>query len=72
MLAATGFAMAKDAQGNKPHTPAPCTQTVSGKKLDCAATGSIKDNGPATTGSLGDQKPRLGIDIDPWIMPSFN
>lgn len=71
VLAATGFAMAKDVQTSKPHTPTACTQTLKGEKLDCASTGSV-DRGPATTGSLNAQKPRIGIDIDPWIMPSFN
>ncbi|WP_269932325.1 DUF680 domain-containing protein [Aminobacter sp. HY435] len=72
VIAATGFAMAKDAQGAKPRAPAACTQTMK-QKLDCTPTGSIsQDKPPATTNSIGDQKPRLGIGIDPWIMPTFN
>lgn len=73
VIAATGFAMAKDAHVTAPKAPAACTQTVSGAKVDCSSTGSVsKDKPPVTTNSIGAEKPRLGIDIDPWIMPSFN
>ncbi|MGX9118085.1 DUF680 domain-containing protein [Mesorhizobium sp. BHbsci] len=40
-------------------------------KLDCGATGSVEKTGPATPkGSTENKDPRLGIDIDPWIVPS--
>ncbi|RWK41970.1 MAG: hypothetical protein EOR46_14385 [Mesorhizobium sp.] len=40
-------------------------------KLDCGATGSVEKAGAAThKGSTEHKDPRLGIDIDPWIVPS--
>jgi hypothetical protein len=63
----SGGAMA--AQSAKTKTkPAPaCTQTTT--NVDCVATGSVEtpntNAAPATT-----KGPRIGIDINPWIMPS--
>ncbi|MEJ6782271.1 DUF680 domain-containing protein [Aminobacter sp. Piv2-1] len=71
MLAATGMVTAKDARTPKPQAPAACSDK--GQKLDCTPTGSIKDRGPQTTNSIdAPQKPRMGIDINPWIVPTFN
>lgn len=73
VLATSGLAMAKDTHTTKPHTPAACSEMASGK-LDCGATGSVRDDrGPLTTNSIRtSDKPRVGIDINPWIVPSFN
>ena len=52
-----------------------CSQTMTKQKLDCGTTGSIsrdRHGGPVTTNSTGRTEPRLGIDINPWIVPSFN
>ncbi|CAN7523395.1 DUF680 domain-containing protein [Aminobacter sp. LjRoot7] len=72
-LAATSdFALANDTNKTT-HEPTVCSQTVSSKKLDCGSTGSIRDDrGPATTNSIGTKEPRIGIDINPWIVPTFN
>ncbi|AMS44155.1 MULTISPECIES: hypothetical protein [Aminobacter] len=72
-LAATSdFAMANDTTKTT-HKPTMCSQTVSGEKVDCGSTGSTRDDrGPATTNSIGAKKPRVGIDINPWIVPTFN
>lgn len=65
LLVLSGSAMA--AQPTKAKTkPAPnCQQQTT--NLDCAATGSVEkpNTAPATTSG-----PKLGIDINPWIMPS--
>jgi len=61
LAATSGFAMAKDTHIAKPHAHAVCSQTMTKQKLDCG-----------TTGSTGRTEPRLGIDINPWIVPSFN
>jgi hypothetical protein len=64
LFALSGGAMA--AQSTKAKTkPAPtCTQATT--ELDCAPTGSLeKVTKPATTTT----QPKLGIDVNPWIMP---
>lgn len=72
LAATSGFAMANDTHKTTPQ-PTACTQTISGQKLDCGPTGSIKDDkGPQTTNAIGADKPRVGIDVNPWIVPSFN
>ncbi|MEO5326357.1 DUF680 domain-containing protein [Mesorhizobium sp. CC13] len=71
MLAATGMVTAKDARTPRPQAPAACSDN--GQKLDCTPTGSIKDRGPHTTDSISaPQTPRMGIDVNPWIVPTFN
>lgn len=75
LAATSGFAMAKDTHVSKPHAHAVCSQTMTKQKLDCGTTGSIsrdRHGGPVTTNSTGRTEPRLGIDINPWIVPSFN
>jgi hypothetical protein len=72
IAATSGFAMANDTHKTT-HEPTVCSQTASGKKLDCSSTGSLSnDRGPATTNSIAAEKPRVGIDINPWIVPTFN
>ncbi|MBE1207267.1 DUF680 domain-containing protein [Aminobacter carboxidus] len=72
LAATSGFAMANDTHKTT-HEPTVCSQTASGKKLDCGSTGSVSnDRGPATTNSISAEKPRVGIDVNPWIVPSFN
>ncbi len=65
VVAATGLAMAKEAQTMKPHAPAACI-TKSGEKLDCSNAGG-QGTVPAKS-----TKPRLGIDVSPWMVPPFN
>ncbi|MDH4988126.1 DUF680 domain-containing protein [Aminobacter anthyllidis] len=72
LAATSGFAMANDTHKTT-HAPVACSQTISGQKLDCGSTGSIKDDkGPQTTNSINAEKPRIGIDVNPWIVPTFN
>ncbi|KQZ33449.1 hypothetical protein ASD50_00095 [Mesorhizobium sp. Root552] len=42
-----------------------CAQSAT--KLDCSSTGSLEKSKPAPAPSEG---PRLGIGVNPWIMPS--
>jgi hypothetical protein len=71
VLAFSGAAFAGASQPVK-HTPAAaCVDTSTSVKLDCGATGSVEKTGAAAkTGSTNSKGPRLGIDIDPWIVPS--
>ncbi|MER8517867.1 DUF680 domain-containing protein [Mesorhizobium sp. M0644] len=46
-----------------------CIDTKTGAKLDCAPTGSL-ENADAAAHKAGSKGPRLGIGIDPWIVPS--
>ena len=41
-----------------------CVDTRTHAKLDCSATGSVDKTDATTKG------PRLGIEINPWIVPS--
>lgn len=72
VIAATGLATAKDAHVSKPHAPAACIETS--QKLDCGTTASISrdPNGAPVTTSATKAQPRLGIDVNPWIVPTFN
>ncbi|CAH2395574.1 DUF680 domain-containing protein [Mesorhizobium ventifaucium] len=64
----SGAAFAGQSQPGK-QAAAACTDTSI--KLDCGATGSVEKAGGAThKGSTENKEPRLGIDIDPWIVPS--
>jgi hypothetical protein len=48
--------------------PAACAETTLKAKIDCTATGSVEK--PADSGKADAKRPRLGIDVNPWIMPS--
>lgn len=65
VLGATGLAAAAET-APKPVAPAPVTCIDNGKKLDCAPTGSISQDSTIKT-----EKPRLGMDTNPWIMTGF-
>jgi hypothetical protein len=68
VLAFSGAALAGQAQPGK---QAPVACAVTNVKLDCGATGSVEKAGSATRDSSTENKdPRLGIDVDPWIVPS--
>jgi opacity protein-like surface antigen len=52
------------------HLPAAtCVDTKTNVKLDCASTGSVEKKGTAENIAEG-KGPRLGISINPWILPS--
>jgi hypothetical protein len=58
-------------QHTKQAPAAACVDIRTNVKLDCGATGSVEKTGAATkTGSADSKGPRLGIDINPWIVPS--
>ncbi|RWE37826.1 MAG: DUF680 domain-containing protein [Mesorhizobium sp.] len=70
VLALSGSAFAAGTtQPVKHPTAATCVDTKTNVKLDCASTGSVDKKAPteATTSGKG---PRLGITVNPWIMPS--
>jgi hypothetical protein len=48
-------------------TPGACIETTLKGKIDCTATGSVEK--PDDSGKAATKGPRLGIDINPWIMP---
>jgi hypothetical protein len=65
VLALSGSAFA--AGGNHSAKPAPaatCVDTTTHAKLDCSVTGSVEKSDVKAKG------PRLGIEINPWIVPS--
>ncbi|SJM34916.1 DUF680 domain-containing protein [Mesorhizobium delmotii] len=67
VLAFSGAAFAGESQPGK--QAAACADT--NIELDCSATGSVEKSGSATrNGSTENKDPRLGIDINPWIVPS--
>ncbi|MER8484494.1 DUF680 domain-containing protein [Mesorhizobium sp. M1322] len=69
VLAFSGAAFAGQNQPGKQAPAAACADT--NIELDCGATGSVEKSGSATrNGSTENKGPRLGIDIDPWIVPS--
>ncbi|RWM86766.1 MAG: DUF680 domain-containing protein [Mesorhizobium sp.] len=69
VLAFSGAAYAGQSQAGKQVPATACADTSI--KLDCGATGSVEKAGGAThKGSTENKDPRLGIDIDPWIVPS--
>ena len=62
VLAFSGAAFAGTTQQAKQAPAATCVDTKTNVELDCSATGSVQKS---------DAKgPRLGIEINPWIMPS--
>lgn len=66
VLAFSGAAFTGTSQPSK-HVPAAvCVDTKTNVKLDCSATGSVEKS-DAKADSKG---PRLGIEINPWIVPS--
>ncbi len=71
VLALTGAAFAGTTQPAKQAQAAACVETKAKVKLDCSVTGSLDKQG-ATTGTRSTEGngPRLGISVNPWIMPS--
>ncbi|TPK75494.1 DUF680 domain-containing protein [Mesorhizobium sp. B2-3-3] len=69
VLALSGSAFAASATQPVKQAPAvTCVDTKTHAKLDCSATGSVEKT---TTSSTKGKSPRLGIDINPWIVPNF-
>ncbi|MES0070902.1 DUF680 domain-containing protein [Mesorhizobium sp. M0058] len=63
VLALSGSAFA----ANNTHSTkqaATCVDTTTNAKLDCAVTGSVEKS------DVMAKSPRLGIEINPWIVPS--
>ncbi|GLS40734.1 hypothetical protein GCM10010869_63310 [Mesorhizobium tianshanense] len=70
LAAVLAFSGAAHAGQNQPGKQAPATACADASvKLDCGATGSVEKAG-AAKGPTENKGPRLGIDIDPWIVPS--
>lgn len=70
VLALSGSAFAASATQPVKHVPAAsCVDTKTNVKLDCASTGSVEKKG-ATENTAEGNGPRLGISINPWIVPS--
>ncbi|MEP6564519.1 MAG: DUF680 domain-containing protein [Mesorhizobium sp.] len=65
LAAVLAFSGAAFAGTSQPST-AVCVDTKTNVKLDCSATGSVEKS-DAKADSKG---PRLGIEINPWIVPS--
>jgi len=70
VLALSGSAFAANTTQPVKHAPAAtCVDTRTNVKLDCASTGSVEKKGSSENTAEG-KGPRLGIDINPWIVPS--
>ena len=70
VLALSGSAFAASTAQPVKHAPAAtCVDTRTNVKLDCASTGSVEKKG-ATENTVDSKGPRLGISINPWIVPS--
>jgi hypothetical protein len=70
VLALSGSAFAANTTHPVKHaTVAACVDTKTNVKLDCASTGSVEKKG-ATENTAQGKGPRLGISIDPWMVPS--
>ncbi|MBZ9996550.1 DUF680 domain-containing protein [Mesorhizobium sp. BH1-1-4] len=70
VLALSGSAFAANTTHAIKHVPAAaCVDTRTNVKLDCASTGSV-DKKASTEATADDKGPRLGITVNPWIMPS--
>ncbi|ESY67596.1 MULTISPECIES: DUF680 domain-containing protein [Mesorhizobium] len=70
ILALSGSAFAASATHPVKHPPAAtCVDTRTNVKLDCASTGSVEKKGNTENTAEG-KGPRLGISINPWIVPS--
>ncbi|PTE09978.1 DUF680 domain-containing protein [Mesorhizobium helmanticense] len=71
LLVFSGAAFAGSSQPAKQAPAAACIHTNANVKLDCVATGSVEKTGAATkTGSVDGKGQKLGIDVNPWIVPS--
>jgi hypothetical protein len=68
LVALSGAAFAGEAAKTST-APAACTQALKAK-VDCTATGSVEKASPVESGKADAKGPRLGIDVNPWIMPS--
>ncbi|TPL92325.1 DUF680 domain-containing protein [Mesorhizobium sp. B2-3-12] len=69
VLALSGSAFAANTTHAVKHVPAACVDTRTNVKLDCASTGSV-DKKASTEATTEGKGPRLGITVNPWIMPS--
>lgn len=70
ILAFAGAAFAGTTQPAKHTKTAACVETKGNVKLDCGVTGSLdKQSATTRTRSTEGKGPRLGISINPWIMP---
>lgn len=58
-------AQSKQTATSKADPAATCAKSAT--KLDCSSTGSLEKSKSTTAPSDG---PRLGIGVNPWIMPS--
>ena len=71
VLALSGSAFAAGATQPVKHPPAAtCVDTKTNVKLDCASTGSVEKKKGSTENTADGKGPRLGISINPWIVPS--
>lgn len=66
LVALSGAALAGESHKTGA-APAICADTTLKGKVDCTATGSVEK--PADSGKAATKSPRLGIDINPWIIP---
>ncbi|ESX13450.1 DUF680 domain-containing protein [Mesorhizobium sp. M0179] len=65
VLALSGSAFAANNTHSIKQAPAAtCVDTTTNAKLDCAVTGSVEKS------DVKPKSPRLGIEINPWIVPS--
>ncbi|WP_095084624.1 DUF680 domain-containing protein [Mesorhizobium sophorae] len=70
VLALSGSAFAGSTTHPVKQAPAAtCVDTRTHVKLDCAPTGSVEKKG-STENTADGKGPRLGISINPWIVPS--
>lgn len=70
VLAFSGAAFAGTSHQAKQAPAAACVQTNANVKLDCGTTGSVEKAGATTKTDAAAKGQRLGIEIDPWIVPS--
>ncbi|ANT53487.1 DUF680 domain-containing protein [Mesorhizobium amorphae] len=68
VLAFSGVAFAGSTQPTKQAPATACVHTKTNVKLDCGTTGSVEKTGATKTDAA--KGPRLGIEINPWIVPS--
>ena len=68
LVAFSGAALAGQNVKTKHAAPAACVETTVKGKLDCAPTGSTEKARPAAGAETA--KPRTGIAVNPWIMPT--
>ena len=70
VLALSGTAFAGNTVKTSPEPAATCIKTKAGAKLDCTATQSLHKARRPAESTTDTKDPRLGISINPWIMPS--